>query len=159
MPRPDAARLSIEFYRFHLEVPPRFGDVDLFRHLNNVALARLYEEGRVRFTDGLRLRDVLEPEHGCVVGEINIRYLIEGRYPEAVTAAAAVLRVGRSSFTVAQALFQLGRCIGVADATLVHVNRREGGSRPLPEPAVALLRQNASPLASTGGVQLPDNDR
>ena len=141
MPRPDAARLAPETYHYAFEMPPRFGDLDPLRHLNNAALARFYEEGRVRYLNQLGLRQVLEREHGFVVGEVTIRYLAEGRWPDIVTVASAVLHVGRSSFTIAQALFQLGRCIGTGEGTLVHVHRKEGGSRPLGEAALTTLRQ------------------
>ncbi len=140
MPRPDAARLALETYDYRFEMPPRFGDLDPLRHLNNAALARFYEEGRVRYLNELGLRQVLEREHGFVVGEVTIRYLAEGRWPEMVTVGSMVLRVGRSSFTIAQALFQLGQCIGTGDGTLVHVHRQDGGSRPLGEAALELLR-------------------
>lgn len=146
MPRPDAARLALATYHYAFEMPPRFGDLDPLRHLNNAALARFYEEGRVRFINQLGLRQALEPDHGFVVGEVAIRYLAEGRWPDVVTVASAVLQVGRSSFTIAQALFQLGGCIGVGEGTLVHVHRLEGGSRPLGEAARELLRRGALPL-------------
>ncbi len=133
-------------------MPPRFGDMDPLRHLNNAALARFYEDGRIRFMDAIGVRAVVEPGHGFVVAEVAIQYLAEGRYPDVVSVASGLLRLGRSSFATAHALFQSGACIGTAETVLVHVHRREGGVRPLPEG----LRQAllAYPLAPAGAEAL-----
>ena len=121
-------------------MPPRFGDMDPLRHLNNAALARFYEDGRVRFIDAIGGRAAVEPGYGFVVAEVTIQYLAEGRYPDVVTVSSGLLRLGRSSCAMAHALFQGGACIGTSETTLVHVKRRESGSRPLPDALRTVLR-------------------
>ena len=146
MARPDPERLLASTYPWSFDMPPRFGDMDPLRHLNNVALARFYEDGRIRFVNAIGGREALAPGHGFVVAEIAIQYLAEGRYPDVVTVSSGLLRLGRSAFTMGHALFQRGGCIGTAETTLVHVHRKEGGARPLPEGLrMALL---AYPLAA-----------
>lgn len=44
--RDDAVRLRPELYPQRPEVRTAFADLDSFRHSNNVALARFFEEGR-----------------------------------------------------------------------------------------------------------------
>ena len=138
MARPAPERLQLPAYSWTRTVEPRFGDMDALRHLNNVAIARLYEDARVRFTDTSGVREALEPRHGFLVAEVAISYLAEGHYPDPLTLGCGVARVGTSSFVIAQGLFQRGRCIGVADTTLVHVLRGEG-PRPLTEAVRAIL--------------------
>ncbi len=133
MAKPSPERLEPATYPWSFDIPPRFGDMDALRHLNNAALVRFYEDGRVRFIDAIGARAAMETGHGFVVAEVAVQYLAEGRYPDVVTVSSGVLRLGRSSFTTAHALFQCGACIGTGETTLVHVHRREGGSRPLPE--------------------------
>ncbi len=149
MAKPNAERLEASTYPWTFDMPPRFGDVDSLRHLNNVALARFYEDGRVRFTQAMGVREVLAPKHGFLVAETAIQYLAEGRYPDVLTVTCAILRVGRSSLAIGQGLFQGGRCIGTADVTLVHVHRTEGGARPLPEAVCALLLAHQLRAAAT----------
>ena len=146
MARPSAERRLAATYPWSVDIAPRFGDLDPLRHLNNAALARFYEDARVRFVDSIGVRAALEPGCGFVVAEVAIQYLAEGRYPQVVAAGCGLLRLGRSAFTVGQALFQGGGCIGTGESTLVYVRRGEGGVRPLPEAARALLM--AYPLAS-----------
>ena len=133
MAKPSPERLLTSTYPWSFDVPPRFGDLDPLRHLNNAALARFYEDGRVRFVDAIGARAALEPGHGFVVVEVAIQYLAEGRYPDVVTVSSGLLRLGRSSISLGHALFQIGACIGTSETTLVHVHRKEGGPRPLPD--------------------------
>ncbi len=153
MPKPAPERLDPAAYPWSVDIPPRFGDLDPLRHLNNAALARFYEDGRVRFVDSIGVRAALEPGHGFVVAEVAIQYLAEGRYPAVVSACSGLLRLGRSSLTIGQALFQAGGCIGTGESTLVYVKRGETGARPLPEPARAALLsyslKAAAPAAKT----------
>ncbi len=143
MAKPSPERLLAATYPWSVDVPPRFGDLDPLRHLNNAALARFYEDGRVRFIDAVGARAAIEPGHGFVVAEVAIQYLAEGRYPDVVTVGSGVLRLGRSSFSTGHALFQYGVCIGTCETTLVHVHRKEGGARPLPEALRAALAVHA----------------
>ena len=138
MARPAPERLKLETYPWSRATEPRFGDMDALRHLNNVAIARLYEDGRVRFTDGSGVRQALATRHGFLVAEVSINYLAEGHYPDPLTLGCGIGRVGTTSFAIAQGLFQRGRCIGVADTTLVHVLRGDGPT-PLPDIVRAAL--------------------
>src|ERR1700761_4493612 len=112
MGRPAAERLALATHPVRFDTAPRFGDLDPLRHLNNAALARIYEDGRVRFLDSSGARTGWEPGCRFVVAEVTIRYLAEGRYPDPLVLGTGVLSIGRSSFVIAQALFQNGRCIG-----------------------------------------------
>ncbi len=144
--KPEPARLALDTYPFVTQIEPRFGDMDVQGHLNNVALARLYEEGRVRFT--ATFGGVLTRDHSGrpMLAEVRIRYLAEGRYPGTLTAAAGVQKVGRSSYVFAQALFQNDRCIGIAETVVVWTV----DARPAPIPDnlrtaldAALIEQSA----------------
>jgi len=127
-PTPD--RLSLEHYPQVTEIAARFSDVDMFRHLNNVAIGQFYEE--VRFAMVARLREVLPTDRGGRVTVVNVdtAYLREARYPGLVTVATGLAQRARRSFVLGQALFQNGVCFSTADTTLVYVEN--GAPAPLP---------------------------
>ncbi len=129
MARPSPERLSLDSYAVRYDTAPRFGDLDPLNHLNNAALARLYEDARVRFINDSGVRAAWEPGCRFVVAEVTISYLAEGSFPEPVSLGSGVSRIGGSSYAIAQGLFQSGRCIGVADTTLVYMHAAEGASR------------------------------
>ncbi len=128
--KPAHERLCLATYPFATELVPRFGDMDVQGHLNNVALAGLYEEARVRFVSSLFQIHSRPDGQRPVLAEATIRYLAEGRYPGRLAAAAGLLRIGRTSYVIGQAMFQNTVCIGTADIVIVWT---EGG-RPCPIP-------------------------
>ena len=133
--RPE--RLRLASYPYATELVPRFGDMDVQGHLNNVALAGLYEEARVRFVSQLfQIHSRLDGQRP-VLAEASIRYLAEGRYPGRLVAAAGLLRIGRTSYVIAQAMFQAGICIGTADIVIVWTEA--GKPRPIPDELRAAL--------------------
>ena len=127
--RHDHDRRTLANYPFTQTLETRFGDMDPNRHLNNTAIARLYEEARVRFHMGLRRdHDVGHPRF--LVARIEIDYLGEGHYPAPAEIGLGVLAIGGASYRLGMAMFQDGGCIGLADSVMVH--RGETGSAPIP---------------------------
>jgi len=130
--RKDPRRRDSAAYPFAATLEMRYGDMDVWRHLNNVAAARFYEEGRIRFMDDLRKRepDYAKQRFRLMVAHTAIDYLAEGHYPHPITVGVGIAGIGNSSYRVGEALFQQGRCIGLADVVLAHVG--EDGPAPLP---------------------------
>jgi acyl-CoA thioester hydrolase len=126
--RYDPPRLDPPSYPWREEMPTRFSDLDTYGHLNNVAVANLYEEGRIRFSAQLR---AAWAGGRVVVGRVAIDYLGEGRYPAPVTLCTGVLSIGGASYVYGQALFQNDACIGLAETVLVYT--AEGRSARLPD--------------------------
>ena len=44
----DPIRLDIASYPFTMTVAPRFADMDILKHINNLSLAEYHEEARTR---------------------------------------------------------------------------------------------------------------
>jgi acyl-CoA thioester hydrolase len=136
--RNDPRRHSPAAYPWHVSIQTRFDDMDVNRHLNNVAYARLFEETRVRFHWALRSG---HPEVGhprFLIARVEIDYLAEGTYPRAAEMALAVLSVGQKSYRVGLGLFQKDRCVALSDAVMV-LRNPEGGTMPItPELRAAL---------------------
>ena len=135
--RDDPARRLPASYPWSVVLDTRFTDMDINRHLNNVAVARLYEEGRVRFNRGLwsAFDDVERPHY--LIGHVAIDYLGEGSYPAPVTVAYGVASIGTKSYRTAMGLFQDERCIGLCDTVMVL--RGPDGPAPIPDRLRAIL--------------------
>ena len=131
------ARRLLASYPWNVVLDTRFTDMDINRHLNNVAVARLYEEGRVRFNRGLwgAFGETDRPHY--LIGHVAIDYLGEGQYPAPVTVAYAVGSIGGKSYRTAMALFQDERCIGLSDTVMVF--RGPDGAAPIPDRLRAIL--------------------
>ena len=129
----DPRRLLLASYRWVQTMETRFADMDVNRHLNNVAFSRFFEETRIRFNGTLfaNANADASPRPRYLVAHVAIDYLGEGSYPEPVTMAYAVGSIGRTSFRSQKAMFQNDRCIALCDTVLVH--RGDAGPAPLPD--------------------------
>jgi acyl-CoA thioester hydrolase len=125
----DLWRLAPAGYGWETILQTRYGDMDWNRHLNNVALARLFEEARVRFHQSLR--DSGASPEGVMIVHAAIDYLAEGAHPADVVAAVAVPRVGRTSYRLAIGLFQGGAALALADCVMVSATG--GAATPVPD--------------------------
>src|SRR3546814_19403088 len=70
-----------------------------------------------------------------MVAAVEINYLVEGSFPDPVEIATGIGRIGTSSWTIVQAMFQNGRAIATCDTVVVC--RTDGAARPLRAEVVA----------------------
>ena len=135
----DLWRQQLTSYPFTFDIITRYGDVDRNDHINNVAVAQLYEELRVRFSHHAREGGSAELANWTrmVVGEVRISYLREMHYPGIVTGGIGIQRIGNASYQLGCALFQNNQCASVAEVVLVCFS--EGRSQPIPDAVRARL--------------------
>lgn len=141
--RDDPRRRDAAAYPWSASMETRFADMDVNRHLNNVAITRFFEEVRIRFNWSLIAKSDIANRPHYLVAHVSVDYLGEGSYPEPVTMTYAVGNIGRSSFRCQMGMFQDGKCIALCDSVLVH--RGPDGPAPLPDDLRARLE--AFPLA------------
>ena len=130
--KPDPARLDPDVYALHVTVPSRFRDLDTLGHVNNVAIGSFYEEGRAAlnraaFPSELRRGHKMR----MLIADVHIAYLGEAHYPGDIDVRSAISHVGRTSYTIALALFQNGVCVGTCETILVNTD----GEKPSEIPA------------------------
>lgn len=134
---PDPLRIKLEHYPFHWVIDTSFGDMDAVGHINNVALARYYETARSRWLMEISKNpQFFQSDLGAVIAEYTIRFLGEVNFPEQITVATAVDRIGNSSFSSVQGIFVNNRCVGLSDASMVFT---QGGK---PSPIEGEFRRN-----------------
>ena len=127
MPRPEPALLDPARYPFTHAATTRFADVDPNQHLNNVALAAMMEDARVRFN--LAIGTAIKiGERRAMVASISMDYLAQGHFPEPVAVHCAIDGIGRSSWTIIQLLAQNGAPVAFARSVLVAI----ADDRPTP---------------------------
>lgn len=148
--KPNPRRLDPAIYPHKIEITTRFGDMDIARHLNNVAIARFYEDARVRFN--WEVLGVANADVGAstafrpLIAHVAIAYLREGNFPDPILAATGVRELGRTSFVIASALFQNGGALGTCDSVIVLTDAN--GPAPVPADIRAKLESLQIPAAA-----------
>jgi acyl-CoA thioester hydrolase len=118
------------FYKHWVSVGLRYGDTDRQGHINNAVFCTLFEAGRVDFVfDGEK--PICGPGKAWVIAKLNMDYLAEMNFPGTVEVGSRVLSIGRSSFTVGQALFKDGNCCSTAESVIVLTDEATRKSVPL----------------------------
>lgn len=139
MTRPQPWQLDPANYPVALVTQTRFQDIDPNRHLNNVAFATMFENARVRFNRSLRPWADRPRNERSMVAAVTINYLREGQFPDDVEISSGVSKIGRSSYVIAQAMFQNGQCIATCESVIVC--RTDGEGRPLRQEVVDELEK------------------
>ncbi len=121
--------MATENYPVAISLQTRFQDMDVNGHLNNVAFAALFESARVQINRRTRPLGERPANERSMVAAVEINYLEEGEYPGDVEVLSGIGRVGTSSWTILQAMFQNGRCIATCDTVVVC--RTDNQAKPL----------------------------
>lgn len=128
------------------EVPVqlRWADMDVNRHVNNVAVLRLLEEARVRFfSRELRL---FEAGVSLVVAHQEIDYAIPLLYSEESAAVRMwITRIGTSGFTVGAHLYDGQAVLAARSETSLVVIDGAGRPTPISEPIRSVLAAASGP--------------
>ncbi len=121
--------MATENYPVAISLQTRFQDMDVNGHLNNVAFAALFESARVQINRRTRPLGERPANERSMVAAVEINYLAEGEYPGDVEVLSGIGHIGRSSWTILQAMFQNGRCIATCDTVVVC--RTDNQAKPL----------------------------
>jgi len=122
----------------------RYADTDRQGHVNNAVFSQCFETGRVEL-----LYDPARPLHdvGCtfVIASSKVEYLKEIVWPGTVEIGTAVTRIGTSSMTLSQGLFQNGAMVATGETVIVHVDPEMSRSRRLSTETKSILANHLRP--------------
>jgi acyl-CoA thioester hydrolase len=109
-------------YKFWAAEHVRFADLDMLGHVNNKAYSTYYESGRIEY---MRARDMSDsPEFGMALVRLEVDFRKEILYPATLRVGLRLQRLGRSSLTLACAIFNGDVCASTSIAILVRFNAR-----------------------------------
>ena len=117
----------------------RYADTDRQGHVNNAIFATALETGRVELLYA-PAAPLHEPGCAFVIASLHLDFLGELTWPGEVEIGTRVSAVGKSSLTLAQALYQGERCVATAETVIVQMDEATRRSRPLSEAAALRLR-------------------
>ncbi len=140
-------RPAREDYALFRDVPTRWMDNDVYRHVNNVVYYSYFDTLVNAFLIEAGILDIeASPVIGFVV-ESGCRYHAPAAFPEVLSGGLRVGRIGRSSVRYECALFSAREPLAVADGHFVHVYVDRATHRPtdIPEPFRAALAPLARP--------------
>ncbi len=133
-------------YSFLSSEKLRFADTDRNGHVSHATVAVCCQNARMELLCD-RTRVPLAESARFEIVQLSLEFRAEMRWPCTVDIGTRIDRVGRSSITVAQALFVEDRCVAIAASVVVLTDTATRCATVLPEDtAEALMGLSAPPL-------------
>jgi len=120
-------------FRHFVPLIVQWGEMDTLRHVNNVQFFRYLESGRVGYIHEVLERTLQDPQT-MVLADIRCTFVQQLEYPVRIEVGSRVSRLGKSSLTIANAIFREGEDQPVATALCVVVWYDTVEKRPTPFP-------------------------
>lgn len=130
------AERALSDFPLRTEDKLRYADTDRQGHVNNAIFSSLLENARVELLYD-PARPLAAPGCSFVIARLTLDFLNEITWPGRVDTGTRVARVGKSSVTLEQAIFQNGRCVATAVTVIVHVSGETRRSHPFSDAALA----------------------
>ena len=131
-------------FRFFTSTPTRWGDCDMFGHVNNVQFVRYYESGRLDYFHRLLDKSAGPDVHNSlIIADIQVSFLRQVHHPCSLEVGSRISRLGNSSFDFDAAIFAPGEdepC-STAKAACVWFNYRDNHSTPIPPVEREIIKQ------------------
>jgi len=118
-----------DFVHRHHE-PIRWGDMDAFRHVNNVQFFRYLESARVEYAMAVIRGEVTSEGENIILADIRCAFRRQLRWPGEIDVFTRTSRVGRTSFGLQQVVCNAANSEVVATADTVLVWFAFGAQKP-----------------------------
>ncbi len=116
----------------------RYGDTDRQGHVNNAVFSTFLETGRVELLINAD-PPILSEGASFVIASLKLNFIREMKWPGQVDIGTGILKLGNSSMTIYQKLFQNGECVADAETVIVQVDNATGRGKPLSDTAKETL--------------------
>jgi acyl-CoA thioester hydrolase len=127
------------------QVPIRWGDMDVYEHVNNTIYFRYAEQARIEWMENLGHRLSLSQTQGPVIVNASCTFLVPLTYPGTVEVRMLIGPLGRSSVETYYEMRMVGEDRLYADgaAKVVWIDLETGKSCPLPDALRELIASDA----------------
>lgn len=125
----------------------RYADTDRQGHVNNAVFSTMLETGRVEILYDPKT-PLASPDCAFVIANQRLSFHAEINWPGRVDIGTRVLKIGRSSITLEQTLFQNERMSASAKTVIVQMNETTRRPEPLNDAAIDHLNGLVSPKST-----------
>ena len=122
----------------------RYRDTDRQGHVNNAVFSTFLETGRVEILYNPEV-ELLSDDASFVIASLTLHFRGEIHWPGTVETGTIVKKIGNSSITLFQRVFQKNVCVAEAETVVVQLDNATKKSKKLSDMAVQKLSQLMRP--------------
>ena len=90
---------ALKDYPIQVRIPVAWGEMDSFKHVNNIYYFRYFETTRIHFFEEIGLLQHLKEKGvGPILAETSCRFIKPMFYPDTITVGARIESIGKTSF-------------------------------------------------------------
>ena len=138
-------------YPVLVEIPVAWGDMDYFRHVNNIVFFRYFESARIEYLQRIGFRALEDGNQvGPILSATGCRFRRPLTWPDTVRVGARVSSVGADRFEMEYRLVSTAQNSVAAEGTgtLVSYDYALGAKVPLPGPIRAAIEALERPAVA-----------
>lgn len=116
-------------YPTRLDIAVRWGEMDALGHVNNIIYYRYFEEIRIVYFDKIKLPFCSEGKGlGPILAASSCQFKQAVTYPDTLTVAASVSKIGNSSMTIDYQIYsnKLESIVSTGSSVIVLINYTTG---------------------------------
>lgn len=129
-------------WTFYITIEPRFGDCDMFHHVNNATYLTYIESARLAYYTNLS--GLTNPrDFDMTLAGVKIDFVKPVFFGQTLRVYARTGRVGNKSWTLEHELCNAatGEVMATASTVIVHYDHESGTSKPLPDDIIRKLEE------------------
>ena len=144
-------------YPVVIEVPVAWGEMDSFKHVNNVHYFRYFESARTKYVEELKILDFMNDyAKGPILSETSAKYLAPVSYPDTLSVGIRSIRAEGGKLIQQYAIWshQQSRLVTKGESTMLFFDYKIGRPCDIPaelaqrmiklEPSLAITLTEAS---------------
>ena len=127
-----------------IEVDVAWGDMDAFRHVNNVVYLRWFESARIHYFGRIGFINHMESTGvGPILAETRCRYRFPVTFPDRITATVSVREIGEDRFVMDYRLYsdRHTRLVAEGEGTIVCYDFNVGAKTEIPGAVRAAIEE------------------
>jgi acyl-CoA thioester hydrolase len=140
----------LDGYPVVVEIPVAWGDMDYFRHVNNIVFFRYFESARIEYLERIGFRELTEESSvGPILASTGCRFRRPLTWPDTVAVGARVTEVADDRFAMEYRLVsrKSGEVAAEGTGVLVSFDYAAERKAPLPE----AVKRAIAELERSGG--------
>jgi len=145
----DNKSIKFDDFAHRIDLAVRWGDVDMFGHVNNAKYFTYVESGRIDYLETLGAADGTRRDAGgsVILASIGADFIAQVRYPAKLVIGTRITKIGRSSMGLLNGVFLGEQLVLAARGTLVWFDYASQKAAPVPDHvrAAIIARERIAP--------------
>ncbi|MCX7071977.1 MAG: thioesterase family protein [Gammaproteobacteria bacterium] len=145
----DNKTIRLADFAHRIDLSVRWGDADMFGHVNNAKYFTYVESGRIDYLETLGAVDGVRSDAGgsVILASIGADFIAQVRYPAQLVVGTRITKIGRSSLGLLNGVFLGEQLVLAARGTMVWFDYASQKAAPVPDHvrAAILAREVIAP--------------